>query len=59
MDILNSTIEQVIDYIDNLPGGLRGTVIDDVLRESTVEQHNVLVKAILSGFDKHGYKIKQ
>ena len=57
MDILNSTNQQVIDYIDNLPGGLRGTVIDDVLRESTVEQHNILVKAILSGFDKDGYKI--
>ena len=57
MNILESTIEEVIDYIDNLTGGLPGTEIDKVLRESTVEEHNILVKAILSGFDAQGNKL--
>ena len=57
MNILEATIEEVIDYIDNLPGGVPGTEIDKVLEEASFEEHNILVKALLSGFDSQGNRV--
>ena len=57
MNILEATIEEVINYSDNLPGGLPGTAIDKVLEEASFEWHNILVKAIFSGFDSQGNKV--
>jgi len=57
MNILEATIEKVIDFIDNLPGGAPGTEIDKVLDEASFEEHNILVFAILAGFDSQGNRV--
>jgi len=57
MNILEATIEEVIDFIDNLPGGAPGTEIDKVLDEASFEEHNILVFAILAGFDSQGNRV--
>jgi len=57
MNILEATIEEVIDFIDNLPGGAPGTAIDKVLDEASFEEHNILVKALFAGFDSQGNRV--
>lgn len=57
MNILEATIKEVINYIDELPGGAPGKAIDKVLEEASFEEHHILVKALLSGFDSQGNKI--
>jgi hypothetical protein len=57
MNILEATIEEVIDFIDNLPGGAPGTEIDKVLDEASFEEHNILVKALFAGFDSQGNRV--
>ena len=57
MNILEATIEEVIEFIDNLPGGAPGTAIDKILDEASFEEHNILVKALFAGFDSQGNKV--
>lgn len=57
MNILTATIQEVINYIDNLPGGVKGEVFDEVLKNSTFEEHYILVKALFEGFDHKGDRI--
>lgn len=57
MNIHEATIEEVIEFIDNLPGGAPGTAIDKILDEASFEEHEILVNALFAGFDSQGNRV--